>query len=83
MKYTHKNIGTCSRSVSFDLDDNGIVSAVSFEGGCNGNTKGVAALCEGRSIDELIEILSGIECGMKGTSCPDQLARALYEAKQD
>ncbi len=83
MRYTHKNIGTCSRSVSFDLDDNGIVSAVSFEGGCNGNTKGVAALCEGRSIDELIEILSGIECGIKGTSCPDQLARALYEAKQD
>lgn len=83
MRYTHKNTGTCSRSVSFDLDDNGIVSAVSFEGGCNGNTKGVAALCEGRSIDELIEILSGIECGMKGTSCPDQLARALYEAKQD
>lgn len=83
MRYTHKNIGTCSRSVSFDLDENGTVSSVSFEGGCNGNTKGVAALCEGRNIDELIEILSGIECGMKGTSCPDQLAHALYEAKQD
>lgn len=82
MRYTHKNKGTCSRSVSFDMDANGIVTNVSFEGGCNGNTKGVAALCEGRKKDELIAVLSGIQCGMKGTSCPDQLAEALAEAKE-
>lgn len=80
MRYTHKNTGTCSRSVSFDVEDS-IVKNVEFEGGCNGNTKGVAALSEGRNIDELISILSGINCGMKGTSCPDQLARALAEVK--
>ncbi len=82
MRYTHKNKGTCSRSVSFDVDDSDIVTNVSFDGGCNGNTKGVAALCEGRKKDELIAVLSGIECGMKGTSCPDQLALALAEAKE-
>lgn len=82
MRYTHKNKGTCSRAVSFDLDENGTVTSVSFEGGCNGNTKGISALCEGKNIDELIKTLSGIECGMKGTSCPDQLARALSEAKE-
>ena len=74
MTYTHKNEGTCSRSVSFDVNEEGIVTNVRFEGGCNGNTKGVA--------DELIGILSGIECGFKGTSCPDQLAKALAEIKK-
>lgn len=82
MRYTQTNKGTCSRAVSFDLDENGTVTSVSFEGGCNGNTKGISALCEGKNIDELIKTLSGIECGMKGTSCPDQLARALSEAKE-
>lgn len=81
MNYTHRNTGTCSRSVSFDMDESGTVTNVKFEGGCNGNTKGVAALCEGQNADKLIEILSGIECGIKGTSCPDQLAKALYEAR--
>lgn len=82
MTYTHKNEGTCSRSVSFDVDGKGVVTNVRFEGGCNGNTKGIAALCEGRKADELINILSGIECGFKGTSCPDQLAKALSEIKK-
>lgn len=81
MNYTHRNTGTCSRSVSFDIDESGTVTNVKFEGGCNGNTKGVAALCEGQNADKLIEILSGIQCGIKGTSCPDQLAKALYEAR--
>ena len=81
MRYTHTNKGTCSRGVSFDMDDAGTVTGVKFEGGCNGNTKGIAALCEGQSAENLIKILSGIQCGIKGTSCPDQLARALYEAR--
>ncbi|MDO5479102.1 MAG: TIGR03905 family TSCPD domain-containing protein [Clostridia bacterium] len=81
MKYQRKNQGTCSRTVSFDLSDNGIVSNVSFEGGCHGNLQGIAALCEGKNADELITALSGIKCGFKQTSCPDQLAKALLDAK--
>ena len=82
MKHIRKNQGTCSRSVSFDLTEEGIVSGVYFEGGCHGNLQGIAALCEGKNADELIERLSGIKCGFKQTSCPDQLAKALIEAKE-
>ena len=81
MKHIRKNQGTCSRSVSFDLTEDGKVSNVSFEGGCHGNLQGISALCEGKDADELIERLSGIRCGFKSTSCPDQLAKALLEAK--
>ena len=80
MKHLRRNQGTCSRSVSFDLTENGTVTNVSFEGGCHGNLQGIAAHCEGKSADELIERLSGIKCGFKSTSCPDQLAKALVEA---
>lgn len=79
MTYTHKNIGTCSQSVTFDLE-NGIVSNVSFYGGCNGNLKGICALAEGKKAEELIAALEGIKCGFKGTSCPDQFSKALKEA---
>ena len=79
MKFNYRTQGTCARSISFDLED-GIVKGISFEGGCNGNLKGIAALAEGKSADEVIASLSGIRCGFKGTSCPDQLARALKEA---
>lgn len=81
MRYQRKNQGTCSRSVSFDLSEDGIVTNVSFEGGCHGNIQGICALSEGKTADELIEKLSGIKCGFKPTSCPDQLAKALIEAK--
>lgn len=81
MHYTYKTSGTCARSISFDMDESGIVTNVAFEGGCNGNTQGVAALAEGMTADKLIELLSGIPCGFKPTSCPDQLARAIAEAK--
>ncbi len=81
MNHTRRNQGTCSRSVSFDLAEDGKVTNVSFEGGCHGNLQGIAALCEGKNADELIERLSGIKCGFKSTSCPDQLAKALLEAK--
>ena len=79
MKYNYKTKGTCSRSIQFELND-GIISNVSFEGGCNGNLKGIAALAEGKKADEVIETLSGIRCGFKSTSCPDQLAKALHAA---
>ena len=79
MKYNYKTKGTCSRSIEFEIND-GVISNVSFEGGCNGNLKGIAALAEGKSPAEIIKALSGIRCGFKSTSCPDQLAKALQEA---
>lgn len=79
MTYTHRNVGTCSQSVTFDLDD-GIVGNVSFYGGCNGNLKGICALAEGKKAEEIIAALEGIKCGFKGTSCPDQFSKALKEA---
>ncbi len=79
MTYTYKTQGTCSRKITFDLED-GIVKNVNFEGGCNGNLKGISALVEGRPAEEVISSISGITCGFKSTSCPDQLAKALHEA---
>ncbi len=78
---THRYItrGVCSRSVTFDLED-GTVKNVRFEGGCAGNTQGVAALVEGMPAEEAIRRLQGIRCGFKPTSCPDQLAAALQQA---
>ncbi len=65
--------------ITFDVDENDIVSNIKFTGGCNGNTQGVASLANGRKKDELISLLSGIKCGFRPTSCPDQLAEALKE----
>ena len=80
MQYSYKTHGTCSQEIHFDVDEQGIVSNVSFVGGCNGNTKGVAALVEGLTVDEIEKRLKGIQCGMKGTSCVDQLAQGVREA---
>ena len=79
MQYTYKPSGVCAKKITFDIED-GKVNNISFLGGCAGNTKGVASLAEGMSADELINRLSGIRCGFKGTSCPDQLAKAVAEA---
>lgn len=73
---TYKTKGTCSRAIDFDIVD-GRVTNVHFTGGCNGNTQGVAALVEGMPVDHVIEVLEGITCGPRPTSCPDQLAHAL------
>lgn len=75
--YTPKN--TCSRQIQFEID-NGIVKKVEFAGGCNGNLKGISALVEGLPWEEVVKRLSGITCGLKGTSCPDQLSKAIEEA---
>lgn len=80
MQYTYKTKGVCSQMISFDVED-GMVRNVQFFGGCNGNLKGIAALVEGMSIDEVISRVEGIHCGMKSTSCPDQLAQALRASK--
>ena len=68
--------GTCSRKILFEVED-GKVHNVQFISGCSGNTQGVAKLCEGMDVNEVIDRLEGIRCGMKPTSCPDQLAQAL------
>ena len=80
MQYTYETKGTCSRQINFEIEDNKIVN-VEFIGGCNGNLKGISALVKGMDIDEVIARLEGTCCGMKATSCPDQLATALKEAK--
>ena len=78
MTYSYKTNGTCSREIRFEVRD-GIVSNIEFVGGCNGNLKGIAALCEGMKASDVIEKLRGIRCGFKSTSCPDQLSKALDE----
>ena len=82
MTHKYQTRGVCSRSVTFDLED-GTVRNVRFEGGCSGNTQGVAALVEGMSAEEAVRRLAGIRCGFKSTSCPDQLAQALQKALQE
>lgn len=76
--YTYRTNGTCASQINFDIVD-GKVTDVKFVGGCSGNTQGVAALVEGMDVQEAIKRMSGIRCGYKATSCPDQLARALAE----
>lgn len=76
MTYEFRPRGVCSQKITLDIED-GIVSNVKFTGGCHGNLQGIAKLVEGMSADEVIKRLSGIRCGFKPTSCPDQLAKAL------
>lgn len=79
MAYTYNTKGTCSRVISFDLDD-GKVKDVKFMGGCNGNLQGISALVEGMEADKVVELLKNIDCNGRGTSCPAQLAEALKQA---
>ena len=81
MKYTYKPQGVCSMEMIFDIEDN-IIKHLQIIGGCPGNTVGVSRLVAGKSVDEVIKMLEGIECGTKGTSCPDQVAEALKEYKK-
>lgn len=80
MQFEYKTKGTCSQHILFDVED-GKVLNVQFIGGCNGNLKGIGALVEGMNIDDVIARVDGIRCGGKETSCPDQLATALKQAK--
>lgn len=83
MTYTYKTFGTCARQITIDINDDETINDVSFLGGCNGNLQGIAALVKGRKIDDVIDSLKGIDCNMRGTSCPDQLAKALEEIKEE
>ncbi len=81
---TYKPSGVCSREIKFDIDEaNGIINKVEFIGGCAGNAIGLSSLLIGMKVDEAISRLDGIPCGFKSTSCPDQLAKALKEWRQN
>ena len=75
----YKTHGTCSKVIRFDIDDEGRIHNLKFEGGCNGNLQGIGKLCEGMKAEEIKERVKGIRCGFKPTSCPDQLSKAIEE----
>lgn len=83
MKKIYSTTGTCARQILLDINDDKTVNSVEFVGGCNGNLQGIAALVKGKKIDDVISSLKGIDCNFKGTSCPDQLAKALEEVKEE
>lgn len=80
MEYSYKTKGTCSVQIHLNIEDD-VLRDVDFVGGCNGNLKGISRLVCGMKVDDVIERLSGIKCGQKGTSCPDQLSLALLDYK--
>lgn len=82
MQFEYRTKGTCSQRIIFEIEDN-VLKNVQFLGGCNGNLKGISSLVEGMNVDEVIAKVEGIQCGFKSTSCPDQLAKALKEAKEN
>ena len=73
--------GTCSQLIDVTTDENDVIQQVFFLGGCNGNLQGISQLVRGQKIDDVIHKIEGIRCGAKGTSCPDQLSRALRQLK--
>ena len=75
----YKTHGTCSRAIAVELE-NDVIKSVAFDGGCNGNTQGVARLVTGMNVYDAIDRLEGIDCNGRGTSCPDQLSKALRKA---
>lgn len=79
MKHIYNTKGTCSTQISFDKADDGTITNVSFTGGCNGNLKAISILVEGKKAQEIHDLLKGNLCGSKGTSCADQLAKAVIE----
>ncbi len=81
MQFEYKTKGTCSQTILFEIED-GKLHNVQFIGGCNGNLQGISKLVEGMDVDEVINRVESIHCGVKPTSCPDQLATALKQAKK-
>lgn len=80
MKYSYFPTGVCSRQINLELDSNGKITSCEFVGGCSGNTQGICMLVEGMDAKDAIDRLKGIDCRGRGTSCPDQLSKALVEA---
>lgn len=82
MRYRYETKGTCAKLIEFTVED-GIVKDVKYTGGCSGNQKGIGMLVEGMKAEDVIKRLSGIRCGLKSTSCPDQLAKALTQVLEN
>ena len=78
---TYKTTGTCAKVIHFTKTDDGKITNVSFEGGCNGNLKAISKLVEGMTAQQIHDTLIGNFCGSKGTSCADQLAKAVMSAE--
>ena len=81
MEYRYRPQGVCSTEIIIEVEDN-IIEKLKVINGCNGNLKGISSLVKGMTLDEVISKLRGIKCGMKGTSCPDQIAIALEKIKR-
>ena len=81
MEYRYKPTGVCSREMIFSINEDNTIESLEVIGGCNGNLKGIGRLIKGMKIDDVIERLEGVECNIKNTSCPDQIAQALKEFK--
>ena len=79
--FTYSTVGTCSRQIIFDVDENNTLRNVRFIGGCGGNLQGISRLVEGKKLDEVEALLNGIKC-RNGTSCPDQLSKAITKYKE-
>lgn len=79
MSYVYRTKGTCSSKIEIELDGD-IIKEVKFTGGCNGNLNGISKIVEGMTVESVISKFSGLTCGMKQTSCPDQLSKAVQEA---
>ena len=82
MHYDYKTAGTCAKKISFDMDENGIVTNIVFLGGCPGNLQAIPKILEGWKADDIIDRLLGNDCAGRGTSCADQLAKGLLWAKE-
>ncbi len=81
MIYDYKTKGTCSRAIHVEMEGD-IIKSVKFDGGCAGNLTGISRMVVGMTVDEVVDKFSGIPCGFKSTSCPDQLAKAVTEARE-
>lgn len=81
MHYTYRTKGTCSVQIDFDINDD-VITNVAFTGGCNGNLKAISSLVEGQTVQQIHQKLAGIHCGLRPTSCGDQLAQAVLAAQQ-
>lgn len=81
MEKVFNTTGVCARQILVDYNEDCTINSVQFFGGCNGNLQGISSLVKGKKFDEVISSLKGIDCNFKGTSCPDQLAKALEQIK--
>ena len=80
MEYRIRPRGVCAKEMMVEVDEQGVVQELKVMGGCHGNLQGIAQLAKGRPAEEIIALLKGVKCGVKGTSCPDQISKALQKA---